>query len=340
MPHHFLCTDRLRRTTALVILFLSIAAPGLTSAQQAPFPGPPAQSATSLGSLTGRVIHNGSPLPATPVALHRVTQLESGEVARTVTNAAGEFRFPLEAVANADFNVFFVTAEFQSVRYFGAAVHPDSLPSAYQVQVYDTASVLADPVRMASRNMVLIPEEGGSWEVNEVVTILNPGNAALVAGSGMPTWEFELPDGAGEFQAGSGQIEPHEVSLMENQVLLLTPVIPGARDLFIRYRIPARPAEATFQLPAEVDTLNLFVQQPSHLTSIEGLSNTRVVEVEGLQYLQYSGFDLAPGTNISFTWSGGSGPPVDPRVAAVVATILLLLGGVWAALRNKGPTAA
>jgi hypothetical protein len=121
-------------------------------------------------------------------------------------------------------------------------------------------------------------------------------------------------------------------------VLLLTPVIPGARDLFIRYRIPARPAEATFQLPAEVDTLNLFVQQPSHLTSIEGLSSTRMVEAEGQQFLQYSGFDIAPGTNINLTWSAGDAPPVDPRVAAVIVTVLLLIAGVWAAVRNKSPS--
>jgi hypothetical protein len=285
-------------------------------------------------SLEGQVLRYGQPVPGVPVTLHRVTSEGSGEVAFTSTGADGNFRFPLDRVEGAAFTVFFVTAEFQSVRYFGPPLHPDAPRDEYVVQVFDTASTLPEPPRVVRRDIVMIPEAAGSWEVNEIVTISNPTRVALVSPAGTPTWELRIPEAATDFQAGEGDILPHEISFMGNRVMLLTPLIPGERDLFIRYRLPASPAGSRVPIEEPTDTFNLYVRQPSHLTSVVGLETTRMIQAEGEQFLQYGGLDLPPGSGVALQWTR-TAPPVDPIVAAVSVTVLLLAIGLAMAWRNR-----
>jgi hypothetical protein len=294
---------------------------------------------SSLGAqepadLRGQVLRYGEPVSGIPVTLHRVTSEGSGEVAFTQSDADGGFRFPIDRVEGASFTVFFVTAEFQSVRYFGPPLHPDQPREGYAVQVFDTARELPVAPRIVRRDVVLIPEAGGSWEVNEIVTVSNSTDLALVAETGRPTWEFRVPGDATDFQAGEGDILPHEISFMGDRVMVLTPLIPGQRDLFIRYRIPGTRSGSTVPIGEATDTFNLYVRQPSHLTSVTGLETTRMIEAEGERFLQYGGTDLPAGALVSLQWAR-TAPPVDPVVAAVSVTVLLLVAGVAVAWRQR-----
>ena len=288
--------------------------------------------------LLGHVVKGGEPVANVPVTLHRVSSEGSGEVAADVSGSDGSFSFPLETVDGATFTVFFVAADHLSVRYLGEPVHGGETGEGYTVAVYDTTSVAREPVRITRRDMVLIPESGGSWEVNEVVRIFNPSSVALVADTGMPTWEFGIPGGAAEFQTGEGDILPNEVSRMDDRVLLLTPVVPGERDLFIRYRLQNSPGNATIPLNQPTDSLNLFVRQPSHLTAVEGMASIRLIEAQGEEFLLYAGDAFQPGEEITLRWSGASPIPIDPVHAAIGVTVLLLLAGVWSAVRNRPQT--
>ena len=308
--------------TLVLALLLVVTSSVASAAQEAP-----------ADTLVGRVMLADRPIGGAPVVLHRVTSETSGELATGVTDASGTFRLPLEQVPTAAFNVFFVTAEYLGVRYFGQPVHLDEPRDGYAVAVYDTTSTLTEPVRIARRDVVMLPQANDSWEVNEIVSIVNPGSRALVAGSGEPTLEIRIPEDAADFQAGEGDILPHEVSLMDDRVLLLTPVTPGRRDLYIRYRLPAQPSAATVPLDLPTDTFNLFVQQPSHLTRVEGLGTTQMIDVEGQQFLQYGSTDLVNGGEIRLGWTGG--PPVNPVLAAVAVTLVLLAAGAFAAARNR-----
>lgn len=292
-----------------------------------------AQATEVADTLRGTVVLDGRPLSGIPVALHRVTPEASGEAATSTTDANGVFRFPLEAAQSAGFTVFFVTAEYLSVRYFGQPLHLTDPSEGYSVAVFDTTSSPVEPIRVNRRDLVLIPQENDSWEVNEIISILNPDGRAVVSASGLPTLEISLPEEAANFQAGEGDILPHEVSLMDNRVLLITPVIPGRRDLFIRYRLPADPARAAIPLDQATDTFNLYVQQPAHLSSVEGLASATMMEVEGQQFLQYSANGLNIGQELLLEWRAGS--RVDPVYVAVGVTILLLGVGAFLAIRNR-----
>ncbi|HUE95251.1 MAG TPA: carboxypeptidase-like regulatory domain-containing protein [Longimicrobiaceae bacterium] len=297
-----------------------------------------AQEPLPPDTLVGRVVQEGQPLPSVPVVLHRVTPQSSGEVAAATTDESGTFRLPLETLEGAGFNIFFVTAEYLSVRYFGEPVHPDRPRVGYTVAVYDTVSSPSVPPRVNRRDFVMIPQTNDSWEVNEIISILNPGDRAIVGAQGMPTMEISVPTGALDFQAGEGDIFPHELSFMGGRVLLVTPVIPGRRDLWLRYRLPPQPARATVRIQQPTDTFNLYVQQPSHLTGVEGLGTTQMINVEGEQFLQYGAIDLPAGATIALRWTGGA--PVDPVVAAVVVTLALLAAGAVVAARNRRAGAA
>jgi len=286
--------------------------------------------------LSGRVVLGGQGIPSNPVTLHRITPQESGEVDATVTDSTGAFSFTVAPVAGAEFTVYFATADYLSVRFFGQPLHPDSAGAGeYLLTVYDTASVLPEPVRVTSRDIVMFGELTGGWEVLEVLRVFNPTRFAFVAGDGMPPWEFRLPEDAYDFQVGEGDVLPHELSWMEDRVLQLTPVTPGVREIYVSYRLPRGPSRSVLQIGEPTDTLNIFVRQPSHLSAVSGLETTRMIDSEGEQFLQYGGLALAPGASIVLEWNRLQGAPIDPVLAAVILTLLLLGAGVVAAVRYR-----
>jgi hypothetical protein len=306
-----------------------------------PFVAAPLAAQESPQVLTGTVLRDGDPVDQATVMLHRIDSQSSGEVAVARTGPDGRFRLPLEQTPDVAFTVFFATVDYLGVRFFGRPIHPTEAARDYLIAVHDTASVLPEPIRIVRRDMVLIPESSGAWEFNEVMRIVNPTRLALTSAAGMPTWEFRIPPGATDFEAGecafdadSGSVLPHEVSQMGDRVLLLAPVVPGARDLCIRYRVPAAPHQTGITLDSPTDTLNLFVRQPSHLTGVPGFFATRMIDADGERFLQYGATDLGAGTRVDLQWSR-PGPPVDPVLAAVVVTLLLLAVGGWAAVRNR-----
>ncbi|MQA88870.1 MAG: hypothetical protein GEU90_01365 [Gemmatimonas sp.] len=332
---------RVRTPQRLIILALAVAMSFLGPQAVASQQEMAAEETPAADELIGRILRGGEPVPGAPVTLHRVTPEAAGEAARSVTDSEGGFRLPLDLQTESEFNVFFVTTEYLSARYFGDPIHPDSLSGDYVIEVFDTTSTPAEPVRIVSRDIVLLPEELGSWEVNEIVRVQNPNQKTVVAPDGMPTWQFSIPEEAAQFQVGEGDILPREVTLMDQEVLLITPVTPGERDLWIRYRLPASPARAAFALDQPTESFSLFVEQPSHLISVEGLASTRMVEADGEQYLQYSAQALAPGAQILLEWSNVGSAPVDPVIAAVAATLIVLaLGLLWGAIRNRSARTA
>jgi hypothetical protein len=267
--------------------------------------------------------------------LHRITSAESGEIGQTVTDSSGAFRFPLQPLQGAAFTVFFVTADYKSVRFFGKPLHPDSAAAhEYILPVFDTTSVLSEPIRFSSRDVFMVADLLGGWEVLEILHILNPTSYAYVGREGMGPWEFRIPENATEFQVGEAEVMPHELGWADNRVLHLTPVVPGVREAFISYRLPPGPARAAIPIGEPTDSLNVFVREPSHLGSVSGLQTTRRLTVEGEDFLEYSGFDLQPGASVVIEWGRLDGPSVDPRVAAVVVTLVFLGLGIFAAIRN------
>lgn len=297
-------------------------------AAASPAPGQEAEPFVGSVQLAGR------PVPDVPVTLHRVTADSSGAIATTATDAEGSFRFRLPPPAAEGFTVFFTTAEFRGVRYFGLPLHPTDPRTGYSIAVHDTASSLPGAVRVSQRDVVLLPHADGGWEVNEVVRLVNSGDRTLVPGSAASTWEIPLPDDVEAFEAGDGDIPADRVRWMGDRLFLQSPLTPGQHEVFFRYRLAAGRSEASLNLEAGVDSLNVFVLQPSPRMEIEGMRPSDLLEVQGQRFLQFTARAVAPGTDIRMEWEGG-GPAFSPVWAGVGATLLLLLVGVGAAMRGR-----
>ena len=291
-----------------------------------------AQTEQPTERLSGTVVLEGSPVASVPVTLHRVTADTSGVIGSTTTDASGGFTFELPPPARGSFTVFFATAEHRSVRYFGEPVHPGDNPDSYLVELRDTTSA-GDALRISRRDIVLIPHADGGWEVNEVVRLMNTGTRTVVSAGGMPTWEMGLPAGAGEFEAGAGDLPTDQVRRMGDRMLLLAPVLPGEREIFLRYRMPPA-GSADLPVGTAMDSINFFVQQPAPGLTIAGVRPVDMITVEGQRFVQMSAAGLAADSVLRMRWKGGSAP-IDPVWAGVGASLLFVLVGAGAAVRNS-----
>lgn len=312
----------------LPTLFRRLLLPALAGAALAAAPGARAQQL-----LRGTVLNDGAPVPGVEVTLHRVRSDLSGEFGRQATDAAGAFSFRLPPPDTSGFSVFFATVDYQGARYFGGAIHPDDVPGDYSVEVFDSASALPLPIRISRRDMVLVPQPDGSWEVDEVVRVHNPNALTLVPAGASPAWEFRIPEGVEAFEVGEGEVPANQVQRMESRVLMMVPLVPGTRELFFRYRLPVSLDGAVLPFDSPADTFNLFVRQPSPRVSVSGLTSTDTLTVEAQHFLQYSGLGLPAEAEVEIEWDA-AGPPVDPVVAAVAVTLLLLGVAVLSAVRG------
>lgn len=291
--------------------------------------------AQSPGSdrLVGRVERQGEPVSGVDVSLHRVTPDSSGVIAATVSGPDGRFDFGLPPADTGDFTVFFATAEYATVRHFGAPIHPDDPREGYAIEVFDTTSTPAGAVRIVRRDLVLLPHADGGWEINEIVRLRNTGTRTLVPPSGSPEWGIPLPEGATDFEAGGAEMPRRDLERVGDRVYLAGALIPGPHDLFLRYRLPGAASPARLAVDVPMDSVNVFVRQPGPHLTVQGLEPQEIVEVQGERFLQLSATGLAPGAVLPIDWESDR-PPVPPVAAGVGAAVLVLLVGAGAALRG------
>ena len=181
-----------RRTTRRPLSLMHLLAAALAAALSF------SSAAGAQATLTGRVVKGGAPVPGAPVELHRVTRDTSGMIARTESGADGVFAFPVPPADTGGVNVVFATAMVEGVRYFGPALHPGDPGRGYQVVAYDTTSSKAavDSLRLARRDVILMPGPRGGWDVAEVVRVENPLDRTVVGEGGTPVFGVTVPPGA------------------------------------------------------------------------------------------------------------------------------------------------
>lgn len=302
-------------------------------------------SGAAAQTLAGRVLLDGRGVQGAAVQLHRVTRDTRGPVASATSGADGSFRFTLPPVdTTAGFTVFFATAMVHGVRYFGPALHPGETPGQYAITAYDTTSsaALNDSVRVSRRDVFLIPEMDGGMEVAEIVRVRNGARRTLLAES-KPVVSFPLPPGAGTFEAGEGDKAdsargPEGVARVGDRVWVTQALVPGDRDFFFRYRLPAQVKRMPLAAGRPTDTLFVYVRQPGPDVKAVGLPKGEPYQAEGENFLRYTASGISPSAAMSMDWRGPAPPPVDPRWAALgAAGLVLAAGAMLAARRGRTP---
>jgi len=289
--------------------------------------------------LAGRVLLDGRGQGGAEVALHRVTRDTAGVVGRQRSAPDGSFTFGLPARDPDEFQVYFTTVDHLGVRHFGPAVHPGEMPARYEVQLHDTVRVAAgtvSPARVVQRDLIVMEDQRGGWEVNEIVRLENPLDRTLVGDAGQAVAEFRVPSAIEDFSVGEPDDDAGDLLRMGERVLLASPLLPGTREVFVRYRIPASPGSITLPLQGSVGTVNLFVRQPSAELSVRGLDPTGIIQAEGERFLRFSG---PGGGAVELSWSAARLPFASPTTVAMAALGLLLAVGLFFALRRPRPPA-
>lgn len=287
--------------------------------------------------LSGRVQNAGRGVAGVPVTLHRVTHDSSGAVAKSRTGADGRFGFNPPPPAASGFTVYFATAEWQGVRYFGPPLHPTDDRGDYRVEVFDTvaASAESSSLRVVRRDLILLPEADGGWEINEVLRVENGGQRTLVSAGGMPTWEFGLPAGASAFEVGDGGIPADRIQRMGARVLINAPLPPGSHDAVVRYRLSGTRSALTLEIKQPTGELSVLIREPSpHLRTV-GLTRVADEQLAGERFTRYTASQLLPGARVRIEWDG-SAAPLAPLTGALVVAGLVLLGGAGLAVRSRG----
>jgi len=291
------------------------------------------------GRLQGRIEKDSSGVADVAVTLHRVTRDSAGAVSTTRSSAGGVFSFTLPPADTAGFTVFFATAEYQGIRYFGPPLHSSDARTGYQLEVFDTARIAPgahpDGVALTRRDVILLREPQGGWEVNEVVQVKNQARRTWVPEQGRASWSFLIPKDVGAFEAGDGGTPPDEVRLMGERVMVTAPLPPGSHEALVRYRLPAATDHYVVTPEQPIDTVQFFVKLPAPQLEIVGVSLVDTVSADGQRFARYSAVNVQPGATLSVGWEGPATAPVDPVKAAVGVLLLILGGGTALALRNR-----
>jgi hypothetical protein len=314
----------------LAFVFLLVAASALPAAAQT--------------RLDGRVVRDGRGVAGVAVQLHRVTRDARGQIDSTVSGADGRFAMTLPRVDSAaGFTVFFTTAIAGRVRYFGPAVHPEQATAGYEIAVFDTTSSagLADSVRIARRDLFLIPDMNGTMQVAEIVRVRNAGQRTLVSES-QPRISIQLPPGAENFEAGEGdradstRTPDPGMARVGDRAWFTDPLVPGDRDFVFRYRLSPQTRRLPVALGRATDSLFVYVRQPAPDVKARGLGEGVAYSAEGERFIRFAATGVRANADASLDWRGPAPPPVDPRWAALaVAGVILAIGAVVAVRRGR-----
>jgi hypothetical protein len=287
--------------------------------------------------LEGRVLLGDSAMPGGTVVLHRVSDVEQGEIDSTrVSN--GSFSFRLPGLPNpAVGELYFASVRHQGVMYFGPAItQPIQLDSTYLIQAYDTILAPPEGMNLALEGRIVIFEpQGESWSVMDVFTLHNELDRTIVARPGGRVWEYPLPGTATDVTS-EGEMSTDVLAYEDGGIVARGAIPPGERMFMVRYSLPS----PEVSIPT-VDTTGFFevlVREPAPPIDITGLTPAGSEEIAGGQYRRYSGEAVAlPSVDISL---GEEAEPPPVEWVAVILAIVLAAGGVVALRARSARTSA
>lgn len=302
------------------------------------------------------------------MVLHRVTP-DTGyavDSARTAADGGFHFRLPPGDTAG---SVFLATTRYAGVLYSGPAIHGRDVPAGYRVVVYPVRTVARpDSVALERRVLVLRTDSAGLRVVDLIEmagdsawTLAAADDRGAVApgdrrpsasgggsapddttGSTGPAasgadgaWSVGLPAGARDVRVVPGAGAAEEVRIEDGTARVRAVIPPGGQRLVLDYRLPAEaPAELTLRRP--VRRLEVWVEGDGTAVTVEGLSATDSVRLEGRAFRREGADDLAAGRTVRIVpGGGGSGSSTTLGWLAIGLGALLALAALftWRARR-------
>ena len=295
-------------------------------------------------SVSGRVLRGDRggdtiPLAHAWVVLHKVTRETGGPVDSVRSDARGRYRIELR---NPDSNsVYVVSAWYDSLAYFSLPLNVTGRPA---VRVEDIVTFLTSvngpPIRLARRlATVAAAREDGTREILEILELENMGRTTRITKDTLPTWAGRVPEGAGQFRGGQGDISPEAIVFRNDSVLVLGPIPPGpVKQLSYSYALPAGTRALVIPIDQPTVELNLLVEDTAAVVTAPKLESLGVQELEQRRFAAYRAGPLAPGdrVEIQVPASGFRAQTLLPYVIAVLAAGMVV-ALVWALRKRPSP---
>jgi hypothetical protein len=302
---------------------------------------PPLAAQAPVG-VSGRVLRGGSdtvPLANAWVVLHRVTREGGGPVDSVRSDAKGRYRISLRNPDST--SVYVVSAWYDSLAYFSLPLNVTGRPAAHVEDIVTfPTSTQGPPIRLARRlATIAAATEQGTREVLEILELENTGHTTRVTKDTLvPTWAGRVPERAGQFRGGQGDISPEAIQFRHDSVFVLGPIPPGpVKQLSYGYSLAA--GTRTLVIPIDQPTveLNLLVEDTAATVRAPKLESLGTQELEQRRFAAYRAGPLAPGDKVEILLpaAGFSAQRLLPYVIAVLAAGMVV-ALVWA-LRRRPP---
>ena len=236
------------------------------------------------------------------------------DVAKTKTNAKGEFSFSVPAAQQP----YIVWVQHQGVTYTQAGL-PGGVPVA--VRVFDSAPSIKEISILDHAIAIQTSEDGATLNGEEFYTVGNQSSPPRTL-TGKQTLEFFLPEGASitesSVQTGKTQLKAAVIPAGEkNKYAFVFPIRPGQTQFHIQYTVPYS-GKLELDPRSDLPTQTLMVAAPDSIKF--AASDSAIYESKTNPQFKSVNFFIAknvtPNQKVAFAISGKGEMPREPEQAA------------------------
>jgi len=236
------------------------------------------------------------------------------DVAKTKTNAKGEFSFSVPA----EKQPYIVWVQHQGVTYTQAGL-PGGVPVA--VRVFDAAANIKEISLLDHAMAIQTSEDGATLNGEEFYTVGNQSTPPRTL-TGQHTFEFYLPEGASitesSVQTGKTQLKAAVIPSGEkNKFTFVFPIRPGQTQFHILYTVPYS-GKLEIDPRSDLPTETLMVAAPDSIKF--AASDSSIYQAKTNPQFKSVNFfiakNLTPKQKVAFAISGKGEMPREPEQAA------------------------
>jgi hypothetical protein len=269
------------------------------------------------------------PVAGAWVTLHRIGFDSAGPVDSVRTSADG--RYDIVYRASIDDSAAWSTSTMH-----GGIAHFSSTFSRQEVRgddaeivVFDTTSARVE-MHVRGRHLVVFAAERGEPRgILEVYEIENDGLKTAVAAGDASTWSAAIHPRAISPQLDEGGMAAEAVSFERGRLQVFAPISPGLRQIAFRYRVPpdAFPFEMT--VDADVEVLEVLVEDPLAQVSATGASLEEVDPItnEGRRLRRFLARHATRGSVVRVALPAPASDRRAPAIALLVGITAVAMAG-------------
>lgn len=240
------------------------------------------------------------------------------DVAKTKTNARGEFNFNVPAAQQP----YIVWVQHQGVTYTQAGL-PGGVPVA--IRVFDAAANIKEISLLDHAMAIQTSEDGTTLNGEEFYTVGNQSTPPRTL-TGQHTFEFYLPEGASitesSVQTGKTQLKAAVIPSGEkNKFAFVFPIRPGQTQFHVLYTVPYS-GKLEIDPRSDLPTETLMVAAPDSIKF--AASDSSIYQAKTNPQFKSVNFfiakNLTPKQKVSFAISGKGEMPREPEQASAPNT--------------------